>query len=72
MENRKKTKFKYTKIASEMAKNGDTQRTLGNILGISSQQLRYKLIGKYDWEKAEIDKLCIYYEKDYYDLFSEE
>lgn len=69
MKDRKKPDFKYKEILSEMKKNRDTQKSLANIIGMSSQELRSKLIGKYEWKKSEIDKLCIYYGRDYYELF---
>ena len=68
----KTIKFKYPNILAEMAKNGDSKAKIAGILGISTNQLRNKIYGKYDWTISEIEKLCIYYEKDYYELFKGE
>lgn len=69
---KKESNFKYPCIVGEMAKHGDTQEALGDVLGITRQQVRYKLIGKYEWTISEIEKLCDYYKKDYYELFKGE
>ena len=62
----------YRNILAEMVKHGDSKEKIAGILGISTAQFRNKLKGKYDWTISEIDKLCIYYEKDYYELFKGE
>lgn len=68
----KKKETKYPVLVAEMKKNKDTQESLGKILGINRMTVGMKLMGKYDWTISEIDKLCIYYGKDYYELFKGE
>lgn len=69
---KEKKQYKYPNIVAEMAKRRETQASLGEIIGLTPQQLRMKLYGKYDWTISEIDKLCSYYGKDYYELFKGE
>ena len=68
----KKKETKYPVLVAEMKTNKDTQESLGKILGINRMTVGMKLMGKYDWTISEIDKLCIYYGKDYYELFKGE
>ena len=68
----KKKETKYPVLVAEMKMNKDTQESLGKILGINRMTVGMKLMGKYDWTISEIDKLCIYYGKDYYELFKGE
>lgn len=71
MESRK-IKFKYPNIPAEIARHGDTKTKVAGILGISTNQLNKKINGQYDFTISEIEKLCIYYDKDYYELFKGE
>lgn len=64
--------FKYPGIIAEMARHGDTQKELGEKIGISREALRLKLIGKNKWTIDEIEKICKVYKKDYYELFKGE
>lgn len=67
---RKKTQeYVYPKIRYAMLVNEDTMENLAKILGVSKYTLSHKMNGKTEWTISEIEKLCIYYEKDYYDLF---
>ena len=62
---KKKTqKYPYPKIRLAMLENGDSK-----ILGVSKFTLSHKMNGRTEWTISEIEKLCIYYGLDYYDLF---
>lgn len=63
--------IKYPELVGEMAKHRDTQKTIGNLLGITYSSVCRRLYGKSEFTKSEIDKLCEYYGKDYYELFKE-
>lgn len=62
-------KIVYPEIIAEMARHGDTQISLSKILGITNASISRRLSGKKDWTISEIEKLCEYYGKDYYELF---
>ena len=64
-----KKKPKYPNLLAEMAKNGDTQTSLGKVIGLSKVTMCLKLAGKTEWTISEIDKICEHYKKDYYELF---
>lgn len=68
----RKFNCKFPHIALEMARNGDTNKSLGEIIGLSESQVSCKLHGKYEWTLSEIEKICIYYGKDFYELFKGE
>lgn len=63
--------IKYPELAGEIAKHGDTQKSIAKILGITYASVCRKLSGKSEWSISEIDKLCEYYKKDYYELFKQ-
>lgn len=63
------TKIKYIELFIQMKKNGDTQKGIAKELGISQQAISRKLSGKNEWTISEIDKLCEYYNMNYYELF---
>ena len=52
-----------------MAKRGEDQKTLANLLGVTRATISRKLSGKIEWSVNEIDAICEYYGKDYYQLF---
>lgn len=62
-------KIKYIELFIQMKKNGDTQKSMAKELGISQQAISRKLSGKNEWTISEIEKLCEYYNKNYYELF---
>lgn len=64
-----KTKIKFPNLVSEMAKRGEDQKTLANLLGVTRATISRKLSGKIEWSVNEIDAICEYYGKDYYQLF---
>lgn len=65
-------KIVYPGLVGEMAKHGDTQKKLGEILGITVSNVYKRLSGKKDWSISEIEILCNHYNKNYYELFTKE
>ena len=65
-------KYKYSKLTEEMKNYKATQKHLSEILGITDVSFRKKLAGKTDWTIGEIETLCDYFKKDYYELFGKE
>lgn len=59
----------YPELIGEMAKHGDTQKTIAKMLGISHLTVCRKFAGKSEWTINEVDILCQHYQKDYYELF---
>lgn len=64
--------IKYPELVGEMAKRGETQKTLATLLGITNGTVSRKLSGQNEWTIGEIETLCKYYNKDYYELFKTE
>lgn len=64
--------YKYSKLVKEMKRNKESQRSLSKILGISENSVRNKLSGRNEWTIGEIETLCDYFKKDYYELFGKE
>lgn len=60
---------KYPNLVAEMVKNGDTQISLGKVIGLAKTTMCLKMSGKTEWTMSEIDKICEYYKKNYYELF---
>ena len=63
--------IKYPNLIGEMAKHGDTQKTLAKMLNRTNASISRRLSGKTEWNISEIDKLCEYYGKDYNELFKQ-
>lgn len=61
--------LKYPELVGEMAKHGDTQKTIAKLLDITYSSVSRRLSGRTEWSISEIEKLCEYYGKDYYELF---
>lgn len=62
-------KVKYPELAGEMAKHGDTQTTLAKLLNLPNPSICRRLSGETEWSISEIEKICKYYKKNYYELF---
>lgn len=62
-------KILYPGLLGEMAKHGDTQKSLAELLGTHKNTICLKLSGKREWTIGEIEKICEHYDKDYYELF---
>lgn len=65
-------KIKYPNLIGEMAKHGDTQKTLGDLLNITDSSVSRRLSGEIEWTISEIDIICEHYKKNYYELFKGE
>ena len=65
----KRRKPVYQNLVAEMRRNGETTEDLSKILGKSRTQTNQKLLGKFDWNITEIEKICSHYKMDYYQLF---
>ena len=62
-------KVLYPELTAEIAKRGDTLKSIGKLLDINYSSVSRKLAGQTCWTITEIDKLCEYFNKDYYELF---
>ena len=62
-------KAKYPELAGEMRKHGDTQKTLATLLKLPRASISRRLSGETEWSIGEIEKICRYYGKNYYELF---
>lgn len=60
---------KFPNLMAEIARRGETQKSIANILGISEPTIGFKLKGKTDWTLDEVQQLCDYFGKDCYQLF---
>jgi predicted transcriptional regulator len=60
---------KYPGLVSEMARHGDTQKTIGKIIGITSPNVSMRFSGRVEWSFSEIIKICDYYGKSFEELF---
>lgn len=60
---------KYPKLLEEMKKHGETQKTLAQLLGLTTATISRKLAGKIEWSLGEVETICEHYKKDYYELF---
>lgn len=59
----------YPGLAAEMAKHGHTQKTLAKLLGLSNGSISNRFYNRKEWSISEIDKICEFYKKDFYELF---
>ena len=62
-------KILYPNLVGEMAKHGDNQKTIAKILDITHASVCRRLSGKSQWTIGDIETLCNYFNKDYYELF---
>ena len=60
---------KYPNLVAEMARRGETQRTISKLLNLTNNSVHRKMTGKSEWTISEIEKLCEYFNKDYDELF---
>lgn len=65
-------KIQFPELVGEMARRGDTQKTLGKLLGLTNSAISKRLSGKTEWTISEVDTICDYYKKNYYELFKRE
>lgn len=64
--------YKYSNLVEEMKNKKETQRSLSKIIGVNENSVRNKLAGRTSWTIGEIETLCDYFKKDYYELFGKE
>lgn len=62
-------KVLYPDLVAEMAKRGETQRSLAKAIGLTYSAVWRRISGKQEWSINEIDKICEHYNKNYYELF---
>jgi len=65
-------KILYPGLVAEMARHGDTQKTISKLLGLTISNISTRFTGKKEWTIGEIEKICEYYKKDYYELFKKQ
>lgn len=61
--------IKYPNLVAEMARKGDTQLVLAKLLNLTQASISRKLKGETAWSLEEVEKICEYYNKNYYELF---
>mgnify|MGYP002523164030 CR=1 FL=1 len=59
----------FPKLEYEMVVRGISQKALGKLLRVSQPTIGRKLAGKCDWKIGDIETICNYLNKDYYELF---
>lgn len=62
-------KKKFLNLRAEIVRNGETQKEVAKLLGISAPTFSMKLAGEIDWKYKEIEFLCEHYRKGYNILF---
>jgi DNA-binding Xre family transcriptional regulator len=62
-------KRKYPGLVAEMVIQGETQKELAKVIGITPMAMSYKMTGKNDFTISEVEKICEHYKKNYYELF---
>ena len=62
-------KIKYPGLVAEMARRGITQKDIGKIIGVPHGCISRRMNGEIEWSISEIETLCDYFQKDYYELF---
>lgn len=62
-------KVLYPELVGEMAKRGETQKSLAKVLETTPSAVWRRLTGRTEWTIGEVDKICEYFGKDYYELF---
>lgn len=60
---------KFPNLVAEMARRGETQKSLAKVIGVSEPTISLKFKGKSDWTIGEVEMICDYFGKDYYQLF---
>lgn len=60
----------FSGLLAEMAKYGDDQNSIADLLGLGSSAVSRRFSGEVDWSISEIDTICYYYGKSYYELFA--
>jgi len=66
---KKKHKILFPKLEYEMLMQGITQKELGKIIGVSQPTIARKLSGESELTIGDVETICDYFNKDYYELF---
>lgn len=61
----------YPHLLAEIAKNGELQKDIAELLSIGTSTVCRKIKGQADWTISEIKTLCRHYGKPFEVLFSE-
>ena len=69
MRRRPFSKIVYPNLVKELIDRNETQEILGKAIGLSKTSVNYKFTGRVEWSISEIEKVCKYFGKDYYELF---
>ena len=59
----------YPELIGEMAKRGENQSTLAELLGITPVSINNKMAGRTKWTLSEMIVISNYYNKDKEELF---
>ncbi len=62
-------KAKYPVIREELAKRGETLKDLEKVLHIDKTNIGLRVVGDREWTIGEVEALCDYFNKDFYELF---
>lgn len=60
---------KFPNLVSEMARNGETQKDLAEVINTDSAGISRRLNGITKWTIEEVELICEHYNKGYYELF---
>lgn len=60
---------KFPNLVSEMARNGETQKDLAEVINTDSAGISRRLNGLTKWTIEEVELICEHYNKGYYELF---
>lgn len=60
---------KFPNLLAEMARNGEAQKDLADLLKTNKSTMSRKLAGKTEWTVSDVETICEHYKKDYYTLF---
>ena len=60
---------KYPGLAGAIARSGESQKSVALAIGITPMTMSNKMTGKKDFTLGEVEKICDYLKKDYYELF---
>lgn len=62
--------IRYPNLLAEIARSGESNSYVAELLGISPPSFSRRLKGEIEWSKSEIDTLCEHFQKTYDYLFS--
>lgn len=62
--------LKFSGLRSEMAKFGHKYSTIAKLLNLTESSVSRRFSGEIAWSFEEIETICNFYNKDYYQLFT--